>query len=816
MMMMMKKGQGQGQGAFELKQRVVVSLKKVGDRDTQQMGSQELERIAETLSPDGIAPFLSCITTDSDADKPPLRRECVRLIALLARSHHHDSSSSRLRLLAPHLPKMVSSVLRRLKDPDSLVRDACVETCGVLAKCYCTLTFFHHHHRSSSSSSPLVDTMVRPLFQSLGEQNRYVQAGSALCLARVIDCSASAERRPAAPLSPLLLPQMLPRLLKLLKNPHFMAKPDLIFLITTILQHQLQLPQTTGGEEDALSAALHAILEALKSSDWTTRKAASVALAALPVNNNNAAGPLLGSFKTACITYLETCRFDKVKPVRDAIMHALQSWKSLPVTTDSPQPSETGSSTKENMTGVYHDSSSASDGRWTDASFMKTGPISALSVNSTSVSKRRDPLAVSKLCPNYVPTCQEPNPNIWHTEISLPKTRTTPLVDIRLKESDGQSCTKEAFARTEDAKGDKNVKYVYDPIDDESDCSSVSDIVSEIFETKCVAHDCLDEGDSANLIGNSHRSITEEDVSEGPRPRVLDHKSLDSTVTALTSHDMHRCCLHASNELAFIKKQLLEIETKQSNLLDLLQVFMNNSVDDVSTLHFKFHNLEHAVDRIAHDISHSGSYPSRASSNNLKKNNCSSRLSTSTPRPSVESNCGQPSLLSLSNKETWGETAYSRSQSSTSVQEGTKLRRDPTLNITRNTISKSSQKTSGRNVQNSGSNPKKEPRNLHFIADSTASTKKSNIERKSAIWKKIKELLCAGDTESAYVEVLCTGDDLVLLELMDRTGPVLERLSHDTVDVIISRFSTLTRYFQNQRFTNTIFPWFQQASGRFK
>lgn len=50
------------------------------------------------------------------------------------------------------------------------------------------------------------------------------------------------------------------------------------------------------------------IQEALKNSDWTTRKAASVALGDIAAS----CGSFLGSFKASCIRSLESCRFDKV------------------------------------------------------------------------------------------------------------------------------------------------------------------------------------------------------------------------------------------------------------------------------------------------------------------------------------------------------------------------------------------------------------------------------------------------------------------------------------------------------------------------
>ena len=60
--------------------------------------------------------------------------------------------------------------------------------------------------------------------------------------------------------------------------------------------------------QNVLSAAIGSIQEALKNSDWTTRKAASVALGEFA----SSGGSFLGSFKTSCILSLESCRFDKV------------------------------------------------------------------------------------------------------------------------------------------------------------------------------------------------------------------------------------------------------------------------------------------------------------------------------------------------------------------------------------------------------------------------------------------------------------------------------------------------------------------------
>lgn len=50
------------------------------------------------------------------------------------------------------------------------------------------------------------------------------------------------------------------------------------------------------------------IQDALKNSDWATRKAASIALGEIA----SSGGSFLGILKTSCIRSLESCRFDKV------------------------------------------------------------------------------------------------------------------------------------------------------------------------------------------------------------------------------------------------------------------------------------------------------------------------------------------------------------------------------------------------------------------------------------------------------------------------------------------------------------------------
>ncbi|AQK64256.1 ARM repeat superfamily protein [Zea mays] len=59
--------------------------------------------------------------------------------------------------------------------------------------------------------------------------------------------------------------------------------------------------------EQALSSALTSIMDALKSTDWNTRKDASLALSSIVVSS----GYLITSFRTSCLRSLECSKFDK-------------------------------------------------------------------------------------------------------------------------------------------------------------------------------------------------------------------------------------------------------------------------------------------------------------------------------------------------------------------------------------------------------------------------------------------------------------------------------------------------------------------------
>ncbi|KAK1632612.1 hypothetical protein QYE76_006927 [Lolium multiflorum] len=745
-----------GKAAFELKHRLVQALNKIGDRDTYQIGLAELQNSTATLSPDTVGPFLSCVA-DTDADqKSAVRKECVRAIGALARSQGG--------LLAPHMPKVVASVVRRLRDADSVVRDACVDTCGTLSVCV----------REYGDGGAALVALVRPLFESLGEQNRYVQAGAALCLAKVIDESSYFPGP--------VLPQMLGRVVKILKNPHFMAKPAVIELIRSIVQAE---GATT---EQALSSALTSILDSLKSSDWTTRKAASLALSSIAVSS----GYLVASFRTSCLRSLERCKFDKVKPVRDAVTHAIQLWKAIPGS-DTPEPSEAGSSTKENFFGDRHNARSVHDGESRDTSFRRVDPTPSASVVSgssiTSV-KRRSPLSVNKIPQNNASNQQRLQSSDWHVEISVPKQNTMPDLG---KKGYGNDCMLKYAKGSAYEIVDEDGKYDYDPMDDKQECSSLSEVASRSCETKHVtsALEVTEDCDSAQVTELC--------------PRVREGKSIDSSVTDVTSHGTHTCCLSATKELALIRKQLQEMERKQANLFDLLQEFMSNSVENMSVLNSKVHNLDNAVDKTVYAVTQSESRYQLPGSNVFKNQTASSspRLSNLTPRSSVGANFKPPAIPRLKHEKKWAHDLPSRGTNEC-LKEGPEFLKGHARNrVMKSGAGSLEERYIPCSVRNQASGIKGT-----FQVPFTSSCDQLDLQNASCAANQVREFHDADGMEPAYAEALSYGDYDDLIDLMDRTGPVLDKLSRETASELLR---VIVGQFLNTKLFELALPWIQQV-----
>lgn len=881
--------------ALEFKQRVIVVINKLGDRDTYQIAAEELGRIAQTLAPEELGPFLSCIFETDSQQKSSVRRECVKVFATLGGTHGE--------LLGPHLPKMVGNIIRRLKDPhsDSSVRDACVDAMGALA----------------SSCADAMGVFVRPLLDALGEQNRQLHTASALCLARVIHVTATSSP-PSNPL-PALHNKILLRILKLLSNHSFSSNAAaLLSVIASIVQAGgASSPQT-------LSVLVPCMIDTLQSNNWTTRKAAAEAFACMALS----LGPLLSSFKSSCIAALEACRFDKVKPVRDTIVQTLQAWRSILDAEVSSPRTESGS--LERGTDIKSEEASTAD----PDSYIRTGQKSKFlrksggavtksmpdSISFRTV-KRRTPLTDRRTNLGLPLNMDCRQKDTWHIEVAVPRSFPPPISVInsdKFSNSFSSEVSGVNETRASNTNTDDGLRFRDTEIFRNTESSSrLSDESRSSCETKCILVDKPSEGtrSSTDRIPDGNGKPIAELSSPCNTPpfdqRNNDNRSSDSLTTETNAGSStifeggFRSC--NADDLAFIRKQLFQIDNKQSNLMELLQVFMGSSLDSICTLETRVHGLERSIYEMAQDLAGASSgRPSCVEGGAGKKLFCCTSLGAEMvrsklckrnegagvypPSPSSSRPLGSSSDTPLASsirsksvqeassnsefvtKDNWENSTYRHMPSGFMVKplvdddawemsfrggydenyspppsDGANTQR-PTPNNRRQVVSQSlpldkkswvgdfgkeysrararvkirswptlkeevSSNLSGTYFSREDTKPMM-PVSRNYAMPNTSemsSPIRSSYENGYfwSVWRRVVEYLCAKDVDSAYVEVLRSGDDLLLIQLMKRTGPVLESLSQGAAIEILQ---TVTRLLLEHKFLGTIIPWLQQVA----
>ncbi|OAP13787.1 hypothetical protein AXX17_AT1G52950 [Arabidopsis thaliana] len=296
----------------DLKQRVIACLNRLSDRDTLALAAAELDSIALNLSPETFSLFINCLQSTDSSAKSPVRKHCVSLLSVLSRSHG-DS-------LAPHLSKMVSTVIRRLRDPDSSVRAACVAASVDMTTNITGQPF-------SILFGPMIETVIH-------DCDPNAQISAAVCLAAAVDAVDEPDVEQ--------LQKALPKIGKLLKSEGFKAKAELLGAIGSVIG-------AVGGrnsEKAVLDWLLPNVSEFLSSDDWRARKAAAEAMARVAMVEEELA-PL---YKKTCLGILESRRFDKVKLVRETMNRTLGLWKQLEA--DSTEVSESSSSSKSASSGL--------------------------------------------------------------------------------------------------------------------------------------------------------------------------------------------------------------------------------------------------------------------------------------------------------------------------------------------------------------------------------------------------------------------------------------------------------------------------------
>lgn len=214
--------------------------------------------------------------------------------------------------------------------------------------------------------------------------------------------------------------------------------------------------------------------------------------------------------------------------------------------------------------GDFSDVTSSVEHGKRDAAIKKVG------VGST---RGRIPLNMRKTCQSYLENAQHFKPNDCHIEIAVPQKRNQSLSGFQTEESEGSTVTKTFQGVSTDATDMHDVEYDYIRMDDKQECSSVSNFLpGQEFGT--VYQESHEDSNVHKSTDRNKRFVNEGVTSEGQiySTKVKDRRSLDSVVTESSCQIVQEYDSEIANDMVCIRKHLLEIENKQSNLMDLFKV----------------------------------------------------------------------------------------------------------------------------------------------------------------------------------------------------------------------------------------------------
>ncbi|KAJ1375234.1 Armadillo-type fold [Sesbania bispinosa] len=845
----------------ELKQRILTSLSKLSDRDTHQIAVEDLEKTIQTLSPDAIPMILNCLYDAAADPKPAVKNESLRLLSVVCSDHPHSA--------APHLTKIIAHVVRRLKDPDSAARDACRNTIGALAVLYLRGEGNNGDGGGGAGIGSLVALFVKPLFEAMGEQNKGVQAGAAVCMAKMVECAGGVGSGDAASaLVPVAAFQKLcPRICKLLNSPNFLAKAAILPVVAGLSQVGAIAPQS-------LEHMLPSIHDCLTSNDWATRKAAAEALTSLALHSSS-----LITEKTApTIAALEACRIDKIKPVRDSMTEALQLWKKIagkgdgsphaskPMSRDggNPEPaifSETSDLKKVNLDERKTDSS-IKDSSTSSSNTDSTAKAKAAGISEKAVvilKKKAPALSDKELNPEFFQKLERRGSDDLPVEVVVPR-RCLNSSSTNNGE-DSEASAKDSKERinsignipNDDFHGSSNNKYhiLERSNDGNSKQRNYDDFAHERYSEKRVNVKDL------RTKANNTDDRTENDEREGSANLAGFSKTDGQSEVSFSNN--------RGNWLA-IQRQLMQLERQQVHLMNMLQDFMGGSHDGMVTLENRVRGLERIVEDMSRDLSISSG---RRGSN-------FTGFEGSSSRPSSKYNgfndySGAKYGRGGDGRIPFGERFAQSDGNALGMRgRGPSWRSDmsegwdfPGYGASRNGQISSRRAFGGSSVD--GRSPKsahesdqggsrrawdkaampirlgegpsarsvwqasKDEATLEAIrvaGEDNGTSRATRVaipemtaealaddnvgQERDAIWtswSNAMDALQAGDVDTAFAEVLSTADDLLLVKLMDRTGPVIDQLSSEIACEILH---AIAQFLLEQNLYDICLSWIQQ------
>ncbi|KAH0879216.1 hypothetical protein HID58_066610 [Brassica napus] len=710
----------------EQKQRILTSLARIGDRDTYQIAVDDLEKVVLSVSdsPETLPVLLHCLFDSSADPKPPVKRESTRLLSFLCLTYSDLTSSQ--------LAKIISHIVKRLKDADNGVRDACRDAIGSLSEKFLT--------EGDGGGASMVGLFAKPLFEAMAEQNKSLQSGAAICMGKMVD---SATEPPVAAFQKLC-----PRISKLLNSPNYLTKASLLPVVGSLSQvclrnvaNLLSASFNVGAiAPQSLESLLHSIHECLRCTDWVTRKAASDVLIALAVHSTS----LVADKTDSTLTVLEACRFDKIKPVRESLSEALNVWKNI---------------AGKGESGTSVDQKDVSSEQCTLETNGETDPVMQgssddLSSNSDSISKAV--LILRKKAPRL--TGKDLNPEFFQ----------------KLEKGDSGDMPVEVILPSRQ-KNSSNSNT-----EDESDANaSVSRSRPKGLCRIAGAHPKQQHfGDFARAFEADETEVIQAEASSESR-----------------------------GDWPPLQRQLLHLERQQTHIMNMLQDFMGGSHDGMRSLENRVRGLERIVEEMSREMS---IQPGKGKAGAPRRSNvdgwdgpcyASSRNAQTSSRR-TRGNGPMESEHSGNSRRAWDKSSVQirlgEGPSARSVWQASKD--EATLEA----IRVAGEDGGGTSRTRRVSIPQAEA-----IMEDDDNDDRRGQERDPvwSCWSNAMHALRVGDTDSAFAEVLSTGDDLLLVKLMDKTGPVLDQLSCDIGNEVLN---SIAQFLPDHTLFDVCLSWIQQ------
>ncbi|KAG9159995.1 hypothetical protein Leryth_005735 [Lithospermum erythrorhizon] len=301
-----------------------------------------------------------------------------------------------------------------------------------------------------------------------------------------------------------------------------------------------------------------------------------------------------------------------------------------------------------------------------------------------------------------------------------------------------------------------------------------------------------------------------------------------------------------------IQKQLLQLERQQANLMHMLQDFMGGSHNSMMTLENRVQGLERIVEEMARDLSISsgrrgGSFAAGLEGSSFrhpgKHNGFSAYTNAKLGRVEAHISPGERYLASRDGPwrsdapENWDFHSYSRSgQSGTRKAMGSHVDKSKIESDTDQVANRRGWEKTGVPVR-FGEGPSarsfwqasKDEATLEAIRGagedngasrgarvaipeltSEALADDGIVQERDPVWtswSNAMDALHVGDVDLAFAEVLSTGDELLLLKLMGRSGPAIDQLSNETANETLH---VVSQFLLEQNFLDICLSWVQQ------